>query len=458
MVSQPTELGSRETDFALDEITSAEGVSLAMRSLLTDRLALLAGAGLSMAPPSSLPSAAELARLAKEKHDALFCPPDAPLSANIEEQAQYFFERDQLATVYFRTLIDQNAFAAPPNPGHYAVADLLLVRAIQTAMTTNVDSMIETAGKMLFGQIASAIDGISAATFPPNISPLLKLHGCRDTDQRNMVWAPGQLNAEPVAQRIESSKEWLHGRLTDRDLLIVGFSTDWDYLNALLLATLGAANPASVLVIDLGPAEAFVEKAPELFALGRRTGVNFKYVRASGADFLGSLRQSFSRSFVRRVLVAGAELFQQHYGIPPDPRWTEAPALSNIELWRVRRDFEGRAPNSPASERNPTAGPLLGFTVLQLQAKGATPEGNHWLIDGRRVRVVRGEGKALHNVVVAFSREIAAPITPDIVIAVGAGDVGLPANILRSGTVSTVARAAPGRWVTREAAVEEFGL
>ena len=177
---------TRDGGSSLDEISVDEGIARALTSLLTDRLALLAGAGLSMAPPSSLPSAAALAQSAKQKHDAMFCPGEPPLSTDIEEQAQHFFERGQLATVYLRTLIDQNAFAAPPNPGHYSVADLLLVRAIQTAITTNVDTMIETAGQMLFGQVASAVDGISAAAFPPNTSPLLKLHGCRSADPANM--------------------------------------------------------------------------------------------------------------------------------------------------------------------------------------------------------------------------------------------------------------------------------
>lgn len=442
----------------MDEISVEEGVSRALTSLLTDRLALLAGAGLSMAAPSSLPSAAALAHSAKQKYDPMFCPPEAPLSTDIEEQTQYFFERGQLATVYFRTLIDQDAFAGPPNAGHYCIADLLLVRAVQTAMTTNVDTMIETAGQMLFGQVASAIDGISVAAFPPDTSPLLKLHGCRSIDPTNMVWAPGQLGVAPVAQRIESSRNWLHGRLTDRDLLIIGFSTDWEYLNELLAATLGAANPASVLVVDPALGEVFAQKAPELFALGQRAGVNFRYVQASGADFLDSLRLSFSKSFVRRVLAGGVDLFQQHCGVAPDPAWAEAPDLSNDALWRVRRDLEGRLPNRPALDRSPAAGPLLGFTVLQLRARGATAEGHHWLMNGRRIRVVCAEGKPLHQMAAAFSRESSAPIAPDIVVAVGAEDFGLQANYVRSEATATIARGAPSRWVTRQDAVQEFGL
>jgi hypothetical protein len=123
-------------------------VEFSLDSLLNDRLSVLCGAGLSMAPPSSLPGAAALAARAKCLYDAQYGSAREPLQIGVEEQAEFFFGRGELATVYFRRLIDPNAFAGPPNPGHYAIADLLLVRAIQSAVTTNVDTLIETAGQL----------------------------------------------------------------------------------------------------------------------------------------------------------------------------------------------------------------------------------------------------------------------------------------------------------------------
>ena len=442
----------------MEEVSFDEGISRGMTSLLTDRLVLLAGAGLSMAAPSSLPSAAAIAQSAKQKYDAMFCPDQPPLPSDIDAQAQYFFERGELATVYFRTLIDKDAFAAPPNSGHYGIADLLLVRAIQTAITTNVDTMVENAAQMLFGQVAAAIDGLSAAAFRPDESPLLKLHGCRNVDPKNMVWALGQLAVPPASERIESSTNWLHGRLIDRDLLIVGYSTDWDYLNEILAGTLGTANPASVLVVDPATGQDFAQKAPALFALGQKAGVNFRQVRASGADYLDGLRRSFSKSYLRRVLSGGQELYQDKYGVAPDPAWVEPPDLANDALWGLRRDLEGCLPNKPASERYPNAGHLLGLTVIQLRARGAVAEGHHWLLDGRRIRVLEAGNKALHSVAAAYSRETAPAIVPDMVIAVGAEDDGLPSNIVRSGTTATIARGSLGHWLTRQDAIQEFGL
>src|SRR3546814_1461732 len=76
----------------MQQIDFDTGVQVALDSLLAERLALLAGAGLSMAPPSSLPSAATIAAEAKRKYDAIHGIGRAPLSPDIEQQAEFFFQ------------------------------------------------------------------------------------------------------------------------------------------------------------------------------------------------------------------------------------------------------------------------------------------------------------------------------------------------------------------------------
>jgi hypothetical protein len=231
------------------EIDLQTGVAKALDALLADRLALLCGAGLSMAAPSSLPSAAALAWKAKQKYDATYGAERAPLPESIGDQAEFFFEQGELATVYLRTYIDHDAFAAEPNRGHFAVADLLLTGAISTAVSTNVDTLIETAGIMLFGQVGAGISRAHVATLASDISPLLKLHGCW-SDPPGTVWAVGQAAADPSKTRIEECGTWLTNRLLDRDLVIVGYWTDWDYLNQVLETSLGAVSPSRVIVAD----------------------------------------------------------------------------------------------------------------------------------------------------------------------------------------------------------------
>jgi hypothetical protein len=52
----------------LDEVGLGEGIEIALTPLHANRLALPCGARLSMADPSNLPNAAQLASEAKRKH------------------------------------------------------------------------------------------------------------------------------------------------------------------------------------------------------------------------------------------------------------------------------------------------------------------------------------------------------------------------------------------------------
>lgn len=442
----------------MTEIDVDEGIALAFDALLNDRLAILCGAGLSMAPPSDLPSAAVLAATAKRKYDARYGATRPPLPPGIEEQAEFFFRQGDLGTIYLRTYIDKDAFAGPPNPGHEAVADLLIVRGLQTAVSTNVDVMIETAGQMLFGQIGVGYCRDSVARLQPKVSPLLKVHGCWSFNAAETVWAPSQVAVEPVASRIAGSADWMEVHLLDRDLVIVGYFTDWDYLNGVLERTLGRVRPARVIVVDPSDGAWLATKAPGLHALGGRAGSAFLHVNASGADFLARLRLEFSTSFVRGVLHGGAQVFEDLTGAPPDPAWIEPGPSDNATLWQVRRDLEGRKPGQPAIGRAPADEPTLGLTLIQLRAKGAVAEGPHWRIDGRRVRIVRAANQMLHQVQAAYAREQPPLIAPDVTVAVGAEPSALPAHIVRGGSSGSIVRSSGGRWLTRPEAVTEFKL
>jgi hypothetical protein len=332
------------------------------------------------------------------------------------------------------------------------------VRGFQTTVSTNVDTLIETAGQLLLGHVGTGIDGKGVAALSPDIAPLLKIHGCRTCDPDNMVWAPGQLEVEPIAARIRSSEEWLTVRLLDRDLLIVGYWTDWDYLNAVLERTLGAVRPARVIVVNPGDAGEFAAKAPALYSLGQRATGPFLHLSVSGSDFLERLRLEFSKSFVRQVLHAGADAYEDQTGVAPSPSWTEPTDLDNEVLWRVRRDLEGCTPNQPALDRKPPLEPLLGLTLLELRASGAVPDGSYWNLNGRRVRVLRALNQPLHRIEAAFERETAPTVAPDIIIAVGAEAQLVPYNIVRAETSPTIARGSASKWMTRSEAVQELGL
>ena len=410
-----------------------------------------------MAAPSSIPSAAALAVSAKAKYDATYSTARPPLPASIDDQAQFFFERGELSTVYLRTYIDHDTFSARPNAGHFAVADLMLIRGITTAVSTNVDTLIESAGNMLFGQIGVGVSRASVTSLPPDKSPLLKVHGCW-TDPAGTIWAAGQVAKEPTKTRIGDCGQWLEMRLADRDLLVVGYWTDWDYLNEVLEASLGAVNPSRVIVVDPCETATFQNKAPALYSLGQRATAEFCHVRSSGDTFLKKLRVDFSRTFIRRILHSGKKAYFANVGNEPEESWLEPSSVDAEVLWQIRRDLEGCNPNEPAKQRNPAEEPLVGMIILQIQARGAVFNGRYWELDGQRIRVIRAANRLLHEVESAFSGETAPAVAPDVTVAVGAESVSLPASIARGSGDGSIVRGSGAKWLSRADAVTEFGL
>jgi hypothetical protein len=252
--------------------------------------------------------------------------------------------------------------------------------------------------------------------------------------------------------------QWLSTRLLDRDLLIVGYWTDWDYLNEVLASTLNAVSPAQVLVVDPADGNVFEKKAPALYALGQSVPSAFKHVRASGADFLAAVRQKFSISFLRTVLHSGAAAYEHATSVAPTAALTEPPDLDNGSLWSMRRDLEGCASGAPATLFRAPDEPLLGMFLLQLRAKGAVPDGPFWSLGHRRIRVLRAANSVLHIVEAAHARDVPMTVAPSLVVAIGAETQSLPSSIVRSGTKATIARGSASRWLTRLEAVQELAL
>ena len=441
----------------MNEISREDGIQKAVDAVIANRLALLCGAGLSMAQPSSIPSAAQLAESAKAQYDAQFGPERDPLPEPIDDQAQFFFAREELYTVYLRTYIDTHAFSSRPNMGHYAIADLLFVRGISTTVSTNVDMLIENSGNMLNGHIGAGISRDEVARITPEKSPLLKVHGCWNRPE-STIWATAQTREEPFRSRLDACSQWLGVRLLDRDLLIVGYSSDWNYLNRVLESTIGTVNPARVIVVDPCESREFAEKAPMLYELGRRASTEFCHVRCSGDEFLNSLRVNFSRMFIRRVLRAGHRAYVDIIGEAPEDHWLEPTSDQPQELWQLRRDLEGCRPNEPSTMRDPPDEPLLGLTILQLRARGATPMGSLWCIDDRTIRILRAPNSLLHDVEAIYSRETAPPVSPDVVVAVGAEAVSLPTSVARASRSDSIVRGSAAIWLSRDGAVEELSL
>jgi hypothetical protein len=440
----------------LDAIAVEEAVDLAFHSLLADRLAFLCGAGLSMAAPSNLPSAAELAALIQAKYNATVA--GNPLTADIEQQADYFWARGEFETVFIRTVIDQNVFASRPNAAHFAIADFLLTNAADFAVSANVDELIETAGLMLYGMVERGVSADDMAAVAQGKAPLLKIHGCWRTDRNHTFWTREQLTTPPLQNQIPAAAEWARHRLMNRDILVVGFFTDWDYLNTILASALHAVQPANLIVVDPDDPANLQAKAPNLYAVGQTTAGRFCHVQEYGDVFLQELRTHFSRSFIRQTLHGGAVAFEAERGTAPPAHLLE-PAESDPEmLWRLRRDIEGCLPNQPASLRAPPNEPQIGLALLELLNAGAHWDEALFRIGDDNFRVLRASGQFLHQVEAAYARDDAPLSAPDAVIAVGAERLGLAAHVARPTAAASIARGAKPQWFTRAEAAAEFGL
>lgn len=433
----------------MDVVNLDVALDLALDGILNNRLVLIAGAGLSMAPPSNLPSAATIAGDAKAEYDARYGGLRPALPPGIEDQAEFFFARHELG-VYLKEFVDPDVFAGEPNAGHIAAADFLLSHGLQAIVTTNVDILIETAGQSLMGHVFAGIDGVQVAAPPGGGAPMLKIHGCWLQERDNTVWAPSQLGASPVKERIERSATWLETALLDKDLLIVGYSTDWDYLNQVIEKTLGAVSPASVLVVDPSATATFIAKAPHLSDLAGRATKGAFHLQMSGSEFLDRLRLQFSKVFIHRAIAKGVAPFAALTGHPPADASKAAPDLDNEALWRMRRDLLGCRPNRPARQAAPHDEPAVGLTLLQIREAGGTPEGPLWNVGGRLIRVIRAAGTFLHTLESQYRWDMPPVAAPDVVVAVGAEDVHLPADLVRRADGS-ISRGAGPAWMTRAA-------
>lgn len=424
------------------------------------RLVVLCGAGLSMAPPSNLPSARRVAEMCFDAYQLRVDPHiDPALRHNLEALAEHFAAQNTLKAYFIGNLVPWKEFVRPPNPGHAAVADFLITKAAAAGLSSNYDILIERQAWEYGADFHGSLEGDEANVHSHVQSPLLKFHGCANRDPLSTVWAPSQLNDTIIAARIERSKIWLAANLRQKDLLVVGFWSDWDYLNNVIGSALQGLDPLSVTVIDLSATADLQAKAPDLWALAHKPNVKFEHVQESGADALDELRRAFSENYLRQVLDTGRVAFKHMTGVHCDPAWLNVAGLDSESLYGWRRDAEGVPIGRPAINNHPKNGEMFACFHLLLRCAGAVQQSQGYTMSGRRIRIINGAGAALSSVAAQFSVEPPAVSSADVYVAAGAIDLGVPANVIRTGTPGSVMRpAASGEWRTFDQAREELGV
>lgn len=427
-------------------------------SIDANNLLLLCGAGVSMPPPSRLFSAVRVAQSCYDAYHPIEELPTA-LRDDIAALAAHFYSAGQMQSVFLRNLVPWDELVGQFNAGHEAIGDLLATRAVTAALSTNFDTMIEQWAKSHKIAMLGAVEPQEAAPFANRTAPLLKLHGCMDRTREKTLWTVRQLGDPVVATRLSGWANWISLNLPGKDLLVVGFWTDWQYLNAVVGDVLAGHGLASAVVVDPSSAAALQAKAPELWGSLQAAGT-FTHVQASGDQALEELRVEFSRVWLKKFFRLGKPLIDAS-GTPCSPAAYEPPPGPVRDLYDLRRDAEGVPFSRAARTRGPApATAQAAFAHLLLRRANATPKGPWYEQGGKSVRVINGAGELLSAV---RERYVEPPslVQPDIVVCAGATDIGVPASIIPSGRGASTVRPAPGgtsQWVTLETAQAELQL
>lgn len=438
---------------------SPETTARLLGSIHAGRLVIVCGAGLSMAPPSRLPSALRVAEACFDRYRLnIDANADAALRHDLERLAQHFADADTLESVFIETLVPWADFVRPPNAGHAAVADLLVTKAAAAGLSANYDVLIERCAVENGFDFQNSLDGDEATVRARTQAPLLKFHGCATRDRSATVWTPSQLDTGTISERIARSRTWMAANLRQKDLLVVGFWSDWTYLNVLLGEVLDGLSPLSVTVVDPADADFLEEKARELWLLAHGAGVTFEHVQQSGAEALDELRNAFSKNYLKSMLAAGRQAFEETTGVECEPEWLSIDDFDNTTLYGLRRDAEGVPSDKPATRSHPAGCESLSVCHLMLRRAGAVQTPIGYDLGGRAVRVVNGAGAILSKLKSQFAE---APVirNADIVIAPGAIDLPGPANVVRPGRSGNFIRPASGaNWLDLIGAQQELGF
>jgi hypothetical protein len=428
-------------------------------SIEAHNLVLLCGAGLSIPAPSKLMSAVAVARKVYDEY-----APIRVLSAHLREDidglAGYFLTCGQFESLFINRLVPWDDLAGEPNDGHAAVGDFLLSGAARAALSANFDLMIEQWCSHRKVQLRGALDGVQATAYADATSPLLKFHGCMQMDRERTLWTKGQLRLTDIQNRVDSCRAWMQLNLPGRDLLVVGFWTDWGYFNDVLADILGCANTSSITVVDPQPTTDLMIKAPTLWKT-LSASPNFVHIPASGNKVLPEIRKTFSKVWARKLYRLGTPLYEAEKGIAPPAGGFEPPDLDVDAFYELRRDSEGVPTNRASRRRAPDASTAqTGFAHLLLGAVSDGRQGSWYTKGGQTIRIVHGAGEGLTTVEERFTEPPSVP-KADIVICAGAIEQGVPGSIVGKGLPAGIVRPKGGarsRWITLDAAKVELAL
>lgn len=430
-----------------------------MEAIAANGLLLLCGAGLSMSPPSSLPSAAMVANNCATKYNMLTggTIPQA-VQGDIELISQHF-RRCNREVFFIGNLIQWSDFKSEPNRGHEAVADFLACRVLFAGITTNFDTLVEIAASRIGEPDFRAIVDVSDMPQQTLLSPYLKLHGCEVRNRFQTIWCRDQLSDQPIAERMNRFRNWLAMNLLGRDVLFVGFWSDWVYLTELLVTNLTAISPQHVYLIDPASAEILEQKALGLWSWAHGPGITFHHIPESGSDFLDELRRRWSRLFLSQLSNASNPTYTVLFGTDPTANPALHDGFDSQTLYALRRDLTGTPRTAAVRDNEPQSSDHIAAAIhRRLLESGAIYSEHAYRFNEQSIRVVSGRGRVLSAVKAQFQGEPPLPTSADAVVCAGAIPDWSPSNFVRATESPTVVRSGfLENWTTHEGLLAQLG-
>ena len=267
--------------------------SVALAALGRDhRLVIYAGAGLSRAEPTGLPSGPEVARRTYDRLARLL--PEIPAC----DQRDLTSVADAVAslagglTALRETVVDVVEFTtAAPNYGHQALA-LLLLEGLVKVLTTNWDDCIERGGQP--ERVRVTMTAVERAQMGDGA--LLKIHGCATRPDTLLI----------TTAEVDEPEDWIThevgARLADSHVVFVGTGDVAAYVRDRLSETVAAVgDPDHVRVV--GPtiasdwaASEWAEILPDLPVAHR--------IEMAADEFLDVLAAAYVREFLSDIAAA----------------------------------------------------------------------------------------------------------------------------------------------------------
>ena len=304
------------------------------------KLVLVVGAGVSMGPPTCLPSGSELARNVKTRLlDSPLGSIISPVTGESLLTMADVVENNSLAAfpLFVKTILESADFkTASPNYAHLAIA-LLMAETNAQVLSTNWDTCIEQSASDVYSDIVACFDwgGVQSAG---DSTKLFKLHGCAKNEFSIRV------STRQISEETWWAKHQVGAAIETGSVVFLGIGSIAEYIRLTLQIILKMVkNLSNVFIVDpalSGDWNSLVEG-----------GVR-NYLPIRSEEFLDDILRTITLSQLSRVNILAQDMTK-------DVRWSniniEEAVRETVDFFRkfpahylwlwVRRGFFSVKPN-----------------------------------------------------------------------------------------------------------------